>query len=56
MAAISLLPQRFCTHRTPLYYRLDRILELTGIDLRLPADLTSLQLALWLAAYREVDL
>ncbi|MFD4599406.1 PucR family transcriptional regulator [Streptomyces sp. NPDC058464] len=39
-------------HRTTLYYRLNRITELTGADLRTGADRTSLQLALWLAAYR----
>jgi hypothetical protein len=39
-------------HRTTLYYRLDRIQELTGVDLRAGAGRTDLQLALWLAAYR----
>ncbi|MFF7594446.1 PucR family transcriptional regulator [Streptomyces sp. NPDC007896] len=41
-------------HRTTLYYRLNRITELTGVDLRSGAGRTSLQLALWLAAYRSV--
>lgn len=41
-------------HRTTLYYRLDRIAALTGIDLRQGTGRTDLQLALWLAAYREV--
>lgn len=40
-------------HRTTLYYRLDRIQELTGVDLRDGRTRTDLQLALWLAAYRE---
>ena len=40
-------------HRTTLYYRLDRILELTGVDLRAGGARTDLQLALWLAAYRQ---
>ncbi|MDQ8705146.1 helix-turn-helix domain-containing protein [Streptomyces sp. LHD-70] len=39
-------------HRTTLYYRLDRITELTGVDLRSGPSRTNLQLALWLAAYR----
>ncbi|WP_405720412.1 helix-turn-helix domain-containing protein [Streptomyces sp. NBC_01537] len=42
-------------HRTTLYYRLNRITELTGVDLRSGAGRTSLQLALWLAAYRSVE-
>ncbi|MFF3372195.1 PucR family transcriptional regulator [Streptomyces sp. NPDC002680] len=41
-------------HRTTLYYRLNRITELTGMDLRSGAGRTSLQLALWLASYRAV--
>ena len=42
-----------CVHRTTLYYRLDRIRELTGVDLRAGVGRTDLQLALWLAAYRR---
>ena len=42
-------------HRTTLYYRLDRIQELTGVDLRAGAGRTDLQLALWLAAYRRAS-
>jgi DNA-binding PucR family transcriptional regulator len=42
-------------HRTTLYYRLDRIQELTGVDLRDGGARTDLQLALWLAAYRRAD-
>jgi hypothetical protein len=39
-------------HRTTLYYRLDRIKELTGVDMHDGLSRTHLQLALWLAAYR----
>ena len=42
-------------HRTTLYYRLDRIASLTGVDLRTGHDRTDLQLALWLAAYRNAE-
>ena len=41
-------------HRTTLYYRIDRVQELIGVDLRTGAGRTDLQLALWLAAYRSV--
>ena len=40
-------------HRTTLYYRLDRIAEVTGVDLRTGADRLDLHLALRLAAYRR---
>ena len=40
-------------HRTTLYYRIDRILELTGVNLRTGPARTDLQLALWLVAYRR---
>ena len=40
-------------HRTTLYHRLDRIEQLTGVDLRLGRSRTDLQLALWLVAYRN---
>ena len=43
---------RLHLHRTTLYYRLDRIADLTGVDLRLGRSRTDLQLALWLVAYR----
>ena len=43
---------RLHVHRTTLYHRLDRIAELTGVDLRDGSTRTDLQLALWLAAYR----
>jgi PucR C-terminal helix-turn-helix domain len=42
-------------HRTTLYYRLDRIASLTGVDLRAGPTRTDLQLALWLAAYRATE-
>jgi PucR C-terminal helix-turn-helix domain len=42
-------------HRTTLYYRLDRIAALTGVDLRAGPGRTDLQLALWLAAYRAAE-
>jgi PucR C-terminal helix-turn-helix domain len=42
-------------HRTTLYYRLDRIAELTGVDLRNGRSRTDLQLALWLVAYRAAS-
>jgi len=45
---------RLYIHRTTLYYRLDRIADLIGVDLRHSAERTDLQLALWLAAYRRV--
>lgn len=40
-------------HRTTLYYRLDRIRDLTGIDLRNSPARPDLDLALRLAAFRE---
>ncbi len=43
-------------HRTTLYDRLDRILELIGVDLRGGPARTDLQLALWLEAYRRADI
>ncbi len=39
-------------HRTTIYYRLDRIKELTGVDMQDGQARTHLQLALWLEAYR----
>ena len=38
-------------HRTTLYYRLDRIRDLIGVDLREGHERTELHLALWLGAY-----
>lgn len=40
-------------HRTTLYYRLERIEELTGVNLRLAAGRDGLQMALHLLAYRD---
>lgn len=42
-------------HRTTLYYRVERIKELTGVDLQDGRTRTNLQLALWHAAYRAKD-
>lgn len=39
-------------HRTTLYYRVERIKELIGVDLHDGQTRTRLQLALWLGAYR----
>jgi hypothetical protein len=47
--------QELHVHRTTLYYRLDRIKELTGVDMHDGLTRTHLQLALWLAAYRSVS-
>lgn len=41
-------------HRTTLYYRLDRITEVTGVDVRTSPDRFDLQMALRLAAFRSV--
>lgn len=49
---VAAAAERLHVHRTTLYYRLDRIAELTGVDLRLGRSRTDLQLALWLVAYR----
>src|SRR4051794_34153237 len=49
---VAAAAERLPLHRTTLYYRLDRITELTGVDLRDGRTRTDLQLALWLAAYR----
>jgi DNA-binding PucR family transcriptional regulator len=40
-------------HRTTLYYRIDRIEALTGVNLRAGPGRDDLHLALRLAAYRE---
>lgn len=49
---VATAAERLHVHRTTLYYRLDRIAGLTGVDLRDGRSRTDLQLALWLAAYR----
>jgi hypothetical protein len=40
-------------HRTTLYYRIDRIEAVTGVNLKTGADRDDLHLALRLAAYRN---
>jgi hypothetical protein len=50
---VAAAAQALHVHRTTLYYRMDRIRELTGVDLRTGAARIDLQLALWLAAYRD---
>ena len=50
---VTAAAERLHLHRTTLYYRLDRIAELTGVDLREGRSRTDLQLALWLDAYRR---
>jgi hypothetical protein len=50
---VAAAAERLHLHRTTLYYRLDRIAELTGVDLRNGRDRTDLHLALWLWAYRR---
>lgn len=52
---VSAAADELHVHRTTLYYRLDRIEELTGVNLRLGPDRTHLQLALWLDAYRRAS-
>lgn len=42
-------------HRTTLYYRLDRIRDLIGVDLREGHERTELHLALWLDAYARTS-
>ena len=51
---VSAAAEELHVHRTTLYYRLDRIKELTGADLRDGATRTDLQLALRLHAYRSL--
>jgi hypothetical protein len=50
---VAATAERLHLHRTTLYYRLDRIAALTGVDLRDGSSRTDLQLALWLQAYRR---
>jgi sugar diacid utilization regulator len=50
---VTAAAERLHLHRTTLYYRLDRIAELTGVDVRDGRTRTDLQLALWLDAYRR---
>lgn len=48
----SAAAQSLHVHRTTIYYRLERIKDLTGVDMQDGLARTHLQLALWLAAYR----
>jgi len=50
---VTLSAEQLHIHRTTLYYRLERIEELTGVNLRLAAGRDALQMALHLAAYRD---
>ena len=52
---VSAIAKKLFIHRTTLYYRMDRILELTGVDLRDSSSRMQLQLALWLAAFRDTN-
>jgi hypothetical protein len=49
---VTAAAQELHVHRTTVYYRIERIKELTGVDLQGGLARTHLQLALWLAAYR----
>lgn len=52
---VAAAAQSLHVHRTTLYYRLDRIDDLIGVDLRTGQERTELHLALWLEAYRRSD-
>ncbi|MDQ8708099.1 helix-turn-helix domain-containing protein [Streptomyces sp. LHD-70] len=52
---VAAAAQELHVHRTTLYYRLNQVTELTGVDLRSGPARTNLQLALWLAAYRAAE-
>ena len=49
---VATAAQDLHVHRTTIYYRLERIRELTGVDMQDGSARTHLQLALWLGAYR----
>lgn len=49
---VAISAEELHIHRTTLYYRLDRIEALTGVNIRLPSGRDDLHLALLLAAYR----
>jgi hypothetical protein len=49
---VTVSAEQLHIHRTTLYYRLERIEALTGVNLRLAAGRDALQMALHLAAYR----
>lgn len=50
---VNVSAQLMFLHRTTLYYRIERISELIGVDLRSDPRLTDLKLSLWLASFRE---
>ena len=50
---VTVSAEQLHIHRTTLYYRLDRIEELTGVNLRLATGRDALQMALHLLAYRH---
>jgi hypothetical protein len=52
---VTLSAAQLHIHRTTLYYRIDRIETLTGVNLRLAAGRDDLHLALRLAAYRLAE-
>jgi len=52
---VTLSAEQLHIHRTTLYYRIERIEALTGVNLRLAAGRDDLHLALRLAAYRLAD-
>lgn len=50
---VTISAEQLHIHRTTLYYRLERIEALTGVNLRLADGRDALQMALHLAAYRD---
>ncbi len=50
---VTVSAEQLHIHRTTLYYRLDRIEELTGVNLRLATGRDALQMALHLLAFRD---
>lgn len=52
---VTLSAEQLHIHRTTLYYRIDRIETLTGVNLRLATGRDDLHLALRLAAYRLAE-
>jgi PucR C-terminal helix-turn-helix domain len=52
---VAAAAQELHVHRTTLYYRVQRIRDLTGVDIYDGLSRTRLQIALWLAAYRACE-
>jgi hypothetical protein len=52
---VTVSAEQLHIHRTTLYYRLERIEALTGVNLRLAAGRDALHMALHLAAYRATQ-